>query len=75
MKKKILSIAFVAAIAVAGAWNFMQSQDEVTLSDLALENVEALAECEPTTGGSCWYSNNLGTCCEAGDSGCSPCGS
>jgi hypothetical protein len=43
MKKKILNIAFVAAIAVAGAWNFMQSQDEVTLSDLALENVDALA--------------------------------
>jgi hypothetical protein len=43
MKKSILSIALVAAIAVAGAWNFAQNQEEVTLSDLALENVDALA--------------------------------
>ena len=42
-KNKILSVLFVAAIAVAAAWNFSQNQDEVTLSDLALENVEALA--------------------------------
>jgi hypothetical protein len=44
MKKSILSIALVAAIAVAGAWNFAQNQEEVTLSDLALENVDALAQ-------------------------------
>jgi hypothetical protein len=29
MKKKIISIAFVAAIAVAAAWNFSQSKAEV----------------------------------------------
>jgi hypothetical protein len=47
MKKKIMSIAFVAAIAVAAAWNFNQSSKaEVELSDIALENVEALADGE-----------------------------
>jgi hypothetical protein len=41
--KKIISIVFVAAIAVAAAWNFAQNKTEVELSDWALENVEALA--------------------------------
>jgi hypothetical protein len=45
MKKKhiFLSILFVA-IAVAAAWNFAQNKNEVELSDLAMENVEALAQ-------------------------------
>ncbi|MDR1091781.1 MAG: NVEALA domain-containing protein [Prevotella sp.] len=43
MKKKIVSIAFVAAIAVAAAWNFTQNNAEIDLSDLALANVEMLA--------------------------------
>jgi hypothetical protein len=43
MKKKIFSIVFVTAIAIAAAWNFSQNKAEVELSDLALENVEALA--------------------------------
>jgi hypothetical protein len=47
MKKKhiFLSILFVA-IAVAAAWNFAQNKNEVELSDLAMENVEALAQGE-----------------------------
>jgi hypothetical protein len=53
MKKKIISIAFVAAIAVAAAWNFTQSKTEVELSDLALTNVEALASGEGTIKGCC----------------------
>jgi hypothetical protein len=48
MKKRILSILFVAAIAIAAAWNYSQNQDEVALSDVALENVEALANGEST---------------------------
>jgi hypothetical protein len=56
MKKKVLGIALVAAIAVAGAWNFVQSQDEVNLSNLALENVEALADPEIIVGAPCIYS-------------------
>jgi hypothetical protein len=73
MKKKILSIAFVAAIAVVGAWNFVQSQDESSLSDLALANVEALADCEASLGGSCWI-YIPGPCCVFGTYGCAPCG-
>jgi hypothetical protein len=74
MKKKIISIAFVAAIAVAATWNFTQSSNaEIGLSDIALANVEALAKCETITGGSCWYSGYSNLCCEAGDIGCAPC--
>jgi hypothetical protein len=72
MKKKIVSIAFIAAIAVAGAWNFVQSQNEVVLSDLALENVQALAGCEQLLG-SCWMSPDYNTCCDGGVIGCAPC--
>ena len=45
MKKIILSVAVVATAAIAG-WNYQQSKQEVELSDLALENVEALAQGE-----------------------------
>jgi len=46
MKKKIVSVAIVAAVAVAAAWGFNQSNNEMALSDVALSNVEALAEGE-----------------------------
>jgi hypothetical protein len=51
MKKKISSIVFVAAIAVSATWNFTQNQKEAALSDVVLENVEALASGE--AGGAC----------------------
>jgi hypothetical protein len=50
MKKRVLSLLLVATIAVAAAWNFSQNQDEVELSDLALANVEALAQSEGPAG-------------------------
>ncbi|RHJ93058.1 NVEALA domain-containing protein [Parabacteroides bouchesdurhonensis] len=46
MKKKLFGIAIVAMIAVAAAWNMNENKNEVTLSDVALDNVEALAEGE-----------------------------
>ena len=46
MKKKIFGIALIAAMAVAAGWNFNQSKKEVELSDLALANIEALANNE-----------------------------
>ena len=55
MKKKILSIAVVAAVAVAAAWGFNQSKNEMALSDVALSNVEALAGGEGTAGVPCMY--------------------
>ena len=44
MKKKIFSVAIVAAIALGAGWNVMQSENDMNLSDLALSNVEALAD-------------------------------
>lgn len=43
MGKKVVGvIAFVAFVAVAG-WNYQQSKQDLELLDLALENIEALA--------------------------------
>lgn len=57
MKKALYAVAVIATVAIAG-WNYQQNK-EVELSDLAMENVEALAsgesieefckECIPTT--------------------------
>jgi hypothetical protein len=46
MKKRILGIIIVAAIALAAGWNITQNEDEISLTDLALINIEALAERE-----------------------------
>ena len=56
MRKKILGIAVMAVVAVAAAWNINQSENEIKLSDLALDNVEALA-----TGGGCIIKYSDGT--------------
>ena len=44
MKKYIISMMAVATVAIAG-WNYQQNK-EIELSDLAMENVEALANGE-----------------------------
>ena len=71
MRKKILgtdlevsAVGFVAFsplanVAVAAAWNINQSENEIKLSDLALDNVEALASGE---GGSGYCSYSGGGC-------------
>ena len=46
MNKKVLKVAFVAAIALAGGINVFNAQKSETLSDVALANVEALANWE-----------------------------
>ena len=46
MGKKIIGVIAFAAIAVAAGWNYQQNINEIELSDLALENVEALARGE-----------------------------
>lgn len=43
MKKKIFGAALIATMAVTASWNFNQNKNEISLSDLALANVEALA--------------------------------
>ncbi|WP_370861188.1 NVEALA domain-containing protein [Parabacteroides faecis] len=55
MKRKIFGAALIAAMALAAGWNFNQSKNEVELSDLALANVEALANIE--WGAPCSYSH------------------
>ena len=44
MKKILFSVAVIATVAIAD-WNYQQNK-EVELSDLAMENVEALAQGE-----------------------------
>lgn len=50
MKKKIIGICMMAAIALAAGWNINQSKNDAALSDLALSNVEALASNENYNG-------------------------
>ena len=73
MTKKIFGIIIIAVVAIVAGWNYQQGKTDVKLSDLALANVEALADCEAIVGGSCWMSSYTWTCCEGGDWGCSPC--
>lgn len=74
MRKNILGIAVMAAVAIAAAWNINQSENDIKLSDIALDNVEALASCETSVGGSCWWNNSsYSRCCEGSYYGCSPC--
>lgn len=44
--KKYFDIIVIVAMAVTAGWNFNQNQIKVELSDLALANVEALAQNE-----------------------------
>ena len=46
MGKKIIGVIAFAAIAVAAGLNYQQNKQDVELSDLALENIEALARNE-----------------------------
>lgn len=51
--KKVIILAFVAAIAVTTGWHYCQSNNLASLSDLSIANVEALAEGEVTTPTDC----------------------
>lgn len=53
MGKKIFGVIAFVAIAVAAGWNYQQNTNEVELSNLALENVEALADPEIEVGVPC----------------------
>lgn len=46
MNKKVLKVAFVAAIALVSGINVFKAQKSDVLSDTVLANVEALAELE-----------------------------
>lgn len=49
MEKKFFATLIVAVIAIFASYNIYQSQNTVSLSDLALVNVEALADSESST--------------------------
>lgn len=50
MYKKVLKVAFVAAIAMIAGINVFNAQKPTVLSDVAMANVEALASDETGTG-------------------------
>lgn len=57
--KKLFGIIAIAAIAAVAGWNFIQSNNEVELSDLALANINALADEEWGGGKYCqWDATN-----------------
>ncbi|KAB4464792.1 hypothetical protein GAN98_06410 [Bacteroides thetaiotaomicron] len=49
MKKKLISMMAIVAVAIIAGYNVYTSQNNVKLSSLALSNVEALAENEWVT--------------------------
>ena len=49
MGKKIIGVIAFATIAVAAGWNYQQNKQEVELSDLALANINALADNESSS--------------------------
>lgn len=55
MKTKALSIVIFAAVALTASWNYQQNKQKARLSDLALENIEALASGESSGGGRTCY--------------------
>ena len=76
MKKNMVKVAFVAAIVMVSGICFMNSQKSETLSEVALANVEALADNKPGGDFNCWWNNDNYELCVANGKwlGC-PCGS
>lgn len=60
MNKKVLKVAFVAAIALVSGINVFNAQKSVPLSDIAMANVEALAGDE--NGKDVYCCGSAGTC-------------
>ena len=71
MKRNILNITFIAAVVVAAGYTaYSQSQKEVALSDLTLNNVEALATNESGDDCNGCYTTTLEFCKFWGWGGC-----
>jgi hypothetical protein len=63
MKKKVLFYMIATAVVVLAGWNVSQSRNEAALADMALANVEALADCEAEWNGEVIFScSGTGTC-------------
>lgn len=83
MKKKILGIVIVVA-ALAAGWNLSQNGEDMTLSDIAFSNVEALARnesndnqnpCRWKTVSCGFWSGSQEACLRDGDGNSCSCGS
>lgn len=73
--KKFVKIGFVAVFAAIAGYGVYTSQKTEGMSDLALANVEALADGEWGTGFNCRWSADYTVCNAYGNQlGC-PCGS
>lgn len=72
MKKKLLYVLGVVAIAAVVSFNIYSAKSDVVLSDLALANVEALASGESGGENGTLYGNSDGTrfCCCPGTRTC-----
>lgn len=78
MKTNLLKVAFVAAIALVNGVNVFNAQKPAGLSDIALANVEALAQNESNLADKRWnredYTLDNGTpgvnCWEGGGDNC-----
>ena len=72
MRKKIFAVMIVAVVAAFAGYNVYQSQNTNTLSDLALANVEALAQNEGSGSRGTLYGNAAGNryCCCPGSNSC-----
>ena len=58
-----MKIAFVAAFAAVAGYGVYANQQSEAMSDLMLANVEALADCEITKGGSYGFGLNKQNVC------------
>lgn len=58
MKKSVLKFLFVAAFPMVASYNVYSSQQNTEMSDLALANIEALADGEVIQGAVCFYKGN-----------------
>lgn len=78
MKNKLYAAVFAVAVVVSTV-NVFKAQKNVELSDIGMENVEALSndengrcpesDCKRVKSGTCYYYNldNLGDICETGE--------
>lgn len=74
MNKKYVKATLVAVVALVGGINVFNAQKSESMSDVALANVEALAE-EEWYDGNCWWIKRYTECSPDGKfEGC-PCGS
>ncbi len=60
MKKNIFKLVFASAFALVAGYSIYASQKKVEMSDLAMDNVEALASGEVIVGP--WYCAGTGYC-------------